>query len=66
MPQYSCNNNFLTNAIILELLSARLVHPGTQKLTILSLFNPIHHRLLWHHFYDIISITSYDHLLQIM
>ena len=38
MPRYSCNNIIIivTNAILLECLSARFVHLGALQLTILS------------------------------
>ena len=41
MPWYS-NNNILVvvaNVILLEFLSARIVHPSAPQLTILSFFN---------------------------
>ena len=37
--QYSYNNVIIvTNAVILEFLSARVVHPGGPQITILSFF----------------------------
>ena len=41
MPPYSYNNITITvsNAIILEFLSPRFVHPGALQLTILSFFH---------------------------
>ena len=46
MPRYSCNNVIIvvTNAIILEFLSAWFVYPGARQLTILSLFNTREHK----------------------
>ena len=43
MLQYSYNNIVIivTNAIWLEFLSARFVHPGTLQLTILSFFTGV-------------------------
>ena len=40
MLHYICNKIFIvvTNIIILELLSAQLVHPGSPQLIILSFF----------------------------